>query len=364
METSYYKSGGPVFLYQRGESAIDGDTHLDSSLITLLMKQFNGIGIVLENRYYGTSSPYNTSTTDELRFFTYEQTIADFDVFARNVKLPGIKDDINAPKAPWIMYGGSYPGSLTAFSLKTYGDTFYGGIASSAIIHGQVEYPDWYKPAQLLGPQDAIASINNIVDKRDTLVKSNNKAAIQQLKEIFGLGALQDIRDFAQIIGWPIGGPFEYETSTWQEINWNPQYGHEDFFDFCRNVTDLDAPANNTETDKALAKYTHGEPWKNLGNYAAYVKRVVLPLCPSGDYNSPECFGTQHPNWWANTTNTADRTYLYGTCTEMGAYQAAQPYGKKSLISRVINANYTQEWCNWAFPPGNVLSGVLCQSEY
>lgn len=293
-------------------------------------------------------------------YLTNEQVITDFEIFAKNVKLPGV-DNINAPSTPWITYGGSYPGALSAFTIKMYGDTFYAGIASSGVIHAQVNYPQWYSPIQLLAPQDCVASINNIVDKIDSLVDSQQEDAIEKLKDIFGLSALTDIRDFAQTISFPIGGPFEYPTYTFQEIYWNPQRGHEDFFDFCRNVTDLNAPANNTEVDSELANYTNGEPWKNLGNYAAYIKRVVLPLCPSGDYNSNACFGTQNASYWADPTNGAERSFLYTTCIEWGAYQAAQPKGEKSLISRVIDTNYTQGWCNYAFPPGTTSSNSHCQ---
>lgn len=38
------------------------------------MEQFDGLGVILENRYYGQSYPYNASTTDELRFLTTEQS--------------------------------------------------------------------------------------------------------------------------------------------------------------------------------------------------------------------------------------------------------------------------------------------------
>lgn len=43
-------------------------------VIQILMQQFNGLGVILENRYYGESFPFNTSTTDELRFLTTEQS--------------------------------------------------------------------------------------------------------------------------------------------------------------------------------------------------------------------------------------------------------------------------------------------------
>lgn len=85
-----------------------------------------------------------------------------------------------------------------------------------------------------------------------------------------------------------------YPTNTWQELNWNLTYGAEDFFYFCRNVTNIKSPANVTAVDYILANYTSGEPWTNLGNYAEYVKNIVNPLCPDGDYNNIECFGTQN----------------------------------------------------------------------
>ena len=37
------------------------------------MEATNGLGVLLENRYYGHSYPFEGSTTDELRFLTFEQ---------------------------------------------------------------------------------------------------------------------------------------------------------------------------------------------------------------------------------------------------------------------------------------------------
>jgi hypothetical protein len=49
----------------------------------------------------------------------------DLHSFARSVDLPGL-EDVNVPKSPWIVYGGSLAGTLSAFTMKTYGDTYYG----------------------------------------------------------------------------------------------------------------------------------------------------------------------------------------------------------------------------------------------
>jgi hypothetical protein len=55
--------------------------------------------------------------------------------------------------------------------------------------------------------------------------------------------------------------------------------------------------------------------------------------------------------FYADPTNSDTRSYLYETCNEDGAYQVA-PKSGPSLISRVLQADYTQQWCIWAFPPG------------
>lgn len=355
-DDTYYKPGGPIFLYIGGETDLASRySNLQTGIIQILMSATNGLGIILENRYYGDSYPYNTSSPEELRFLTTEQTIADNAYFAQNAQLANVTDgnNLTADVRPWILYGGSLAGGQTAFSLVTYGDILWGGIASSGVIHSVHAYPEWYYPIQKFGPSDCVTRINNIIDKFDSLVRANNTAAIQQFKEIFGLGNLSDIRDFAMTIAFPLGGPMNYPTYTWQELNWYPKYDHRDFFDFCNNVTDQNAPANVTAVDTALSNYTNGEPWTGLGGYAQYVQNVIVPMCPSEDLidtTTTGCFSTQNESYWADTTNSATRSYLYSTCTEQGVYQVA-PYDANtpSLISRVLQVDYTQQWCTWAF---------------
>ena len=86
-----------------------------------------------------------------------------------------------------------------------------------------------------------------------------------------------------------------YPTNTWQELNWYPAYDAQDFWNFCSNVSNIDAPASITDVDYILSNYTGGEPWTNLGNYANYFKLNFLPLCPDGvSVDNSICFGTQN----------------------------------------------------------------------
>jgi hypothetical protein len=173
------------------------------------------------------------------------------------------------------LYGGSLTGAQTTLSIKDYGDILYGGIASSGVIHTVLAYPQGSilsmsleLNSELTGStgtlqsrslhQDCVANINAIVDKFDGLVAANNKKAIQKFKELFGLGTLSDIRDFAITIAFPLGGPMNYPTNTWQELNWYPNYTTTDFFNFCSNVANFDAPAHITALDSVLSNYKSG----------------------------------------------------------------------------------------------------------
>ncbi|KUI56518.1 putative serine protease EDA2 [Cytospora mali] len=349
-DSSYYKPGGPVFLYVGGETSGSSRlSNLETGIIQILMNATGGLGVIVENRYYGLSVPFDNLTTDNLAYLTNEQSIADFAYFAQHVTFPGVSANLTAPGTPWIMYGGSLAGAQAAFTVKTYPEIIYGGIASSGVIRVSVEYPQWYNPVQKFAPSDCVQSINDIVDKLDGLLDAGNTEAVEELKGIFGLESLTDDRDFAKTIAYPVGGPFDYPTDTWQELSWTDQ--NTQFWQFCGNVTDIDAPENITAVDEQMAKYTDGEAWENLGNYANYVKEVILPTCPSGDYASGDCFGQGNATFWTEEIDDGTRAYLYTSCTEMGLFQAAPKQGK-SLLSRVMTGNYTQEQCTMAFPPG------------
>lgn len=216
-DDSYYVPGGPIFLYIGGETNLASRfSNLQTGIIQILMEATGGLGIILENRYYGDSYPFNTSTPEQLRFLTTEQTIADNAYFAQHVSLENVTDgnNLTASERPWILYGGSLAGAQTAFSLVEYEDILWGGIASSGVVHAVLAYPEWYNPIQKFGPSDCTSRINDIVNKTDMLIQQNNTEAIQQLKEIFGLGSLSDLRDFAMTIAFPMGGYEVYHPLT------------------------------------------------------------------------------------------------------------------------------------------------------
>lgn len=133
-DAQYYKPGGPIFVLLSGEtSAVNRLGFLQKGIVNQVAKATNGIGVILEHRYYGTSHPFLNVSTANLRFLSTEQSLAEIDYFARNVKFDGIDADLTAPNTPWIVYGGSYAGAQAAFLRVAYPDTFLGTISSSGV---------------------------------------------------------------------------------------------------------------------------------------------------------------------------------------------------------------------------------------
>ena len=104
----YYKPGGPVIVLDGGETSGENRLpFLDTGIVDILAKATNGLGVVLEHRYYGRSIPVLNLTTDALRWLNNMQAAADSANFMANVKFDGINEDLTAPGTPWIYYGVS-----------------------------------------------------------------------------------------------------------------------------------------------------------------------------------------------------------------------------------------------------------------
>jgi hypothetical protein len=77
-DASRYKQGGPVIVLAFGErSGAERLPFLHQGIIAQLALSLNGIGVILEHRYYGTSIPTANLSTESLRFLTTDQALAD-----------------------------------------------------------------------------------------------------------------------------------------------------------------------------------------------------------------------------------------------------------------------------------------------
>jgi len=207
-DAQYYKPGGPVFVLLSGETSGENRLpFLQKGIVNQVAKATNGIGVILEHRYYGTSHPFPNVSTKNLRFLSTEQSLAEINHFALNVEFEGVDADLTAPNTPWIVYGGSYAGAQAAFMRVVYPETFWGAISSSGVTVAIYDYWQYFEPIRLFGPPDCIKAQQTLVDVLDgILLNEDNAGEVQSLKDIFGLGQITDNSDFANVFtgiyGW------------------------------------------------------------------------------------------------------------------------------------------------------------------
>jgi hypothetical protein len=350
-DASYYKPGGPIFVLLSGEtSGVNRLPFLQKGIVNQVAQATNGIGVILEHRYYGTSFPFDTVSVPNLRFLTTEQSLAEINYFARNVKFDGIDEDLTAPNAPWIAYGGSYAGAQAAFLRVEYPDTFWGTISSSGVTVAIYDYWEYFEPIRLFAPPDCIHNTQTLIDVIDQILL-NNTDAVQPLKEAFGLGQVTDNRDFANVFTNIYG---------WQSTNWDPEENSPSFHNYCSNLTDTlnfpDLESRRSEVQELMvaAGYDNDTIVENvLLNAIGIYGRTRIQDWKESDESQNEYFTTLNDTYWQQDDLEAAatwRSWNYQVCTEWGYIQTGNtPPEIKPLISRTLDVEYLTYFCGSAF---------------
>jgi hypothetical protein len=354
-DDTYYEPGGPVFVLLGGET--DGSDRLpflQKGIVHQVIKATKGLGVILEHRYYGTSFPTEDLTTENLRFLSTEQALAEVDYFARNVQFKGHEDkNLTAPNTPWVVYGGSYAGAQAAFLRVTYPDTFYGAISSSGVTQAIYDFWQYFEPIRLFAPPDCIKNTQTLIDVVDKHLLGNNTANIQALKTVFGLGNVTDNRDFANQLTGVYG---------WQSTNWDPELNSPSFYNYCRNVTqsaDLAAPATENLRPAvagivSAAGYGNDTLVQNITlNAISWVNQTVLPGWRRSNYTQDRYFTSLNTTALQQYTSLEDygaTSWSYQVCTEWGYIQTGNtPADIQPLISRTLDLEYLTFFCRAQF---------------
>ncbi|KAI1784405.1 peptidase S28 [Ganoderma leucocontextum] len=332
----FYEPGGPIILSTPGEVDASAYTsYLTNATINGRIAQaLNGSTIVLEHRFFGASNPYNDLSVESFQVHTVQQAVDDLVYFAQNVQLPMPGGDQLAPgKAPWVLVGGSYAGALTSFTMANHPGVFTAGYASSAVVQATVDFWGYFEPIRQNMPANCSADVEAVIAHVDSVIGSNDTAAINALKGTFGL-QLGHNDDFAAAL--------LQNLYPWQSLQ--PDSGpNQPFYQFCDALevqNGVSAQASGWGLDYALQAW--GTYWKS----AFYTQ-----IC--GDDDVETCLGTydtSNPFWTYTYTENAARSWQWLICTEFGFQFDGAPTGQPSIASRVV----TQEWglrqCTYRFP--------------
>ncbi|KAF2226519.1 peptidase S28 [Elsinoe ampelina] len=353
-DATNYKPGGPVITLQSGEtSGVGRLPFMTKGIVAQLTQATNGIGVILEHRYYGESLPTKSFSTADLRFLTTEQALADQAFFSQNIVFPGFEDvDLTSKTTPHIAYGGSYAGSFVAFLRLLYPDTFWGAISSSGVPKAIYDYWEYYAPHAEYGPPACIATQQNLIDIIDNIIiRSGSEELTAELKSVFGLSNVTHLDDFADVVSTGISG--------WQSLNWDPAISSNSVFTYCNTITDttVRTPATAPLRSRVAALVeaagysADANTVTSMLNLIGYVSSSVTS-CARRNQTQDQCFGSYDPaDYSADDVNQSWRLWPYQYCTEWGYLQTGSgvPADQKPLLSRLIDLPHSSLICNYAF---------------
>ena len=210
-----------VILFNPGEVpalGLNGDFTFYLTNLALTGQYAEAVGgavIVIEHRYWGQSSPYTNLTSENLKYLTISQSVQDMTHFAKNAMLPfDPSGKSNAVKAPWIFVGGSYSGSLVAWTEITAPGTFWAYHSSSAPVEAITDFVmhlnfkiaskltklqwQYFYPIQDGMPPVCRTILETLVDYIDGVLTTGSMADKRSLKSMFGMSIVNHDSDFAR----------------------------------------------------------------------------------------------------------------------------------------------------------------------
>lgn len=174
----YWEAEGPIYLFINGE-AQGSDALLRTGILYELAKETNGAMYATEHRYYGKSKPFQNFTTENLKYLSSRQALADVAKLLHEIKmLPQYKE------SKVVVVGGSYAGNLAAWMKLLYPELVDAAIASSAPVLGKKDFYEYLEAVsddfEQYGTAGCHQKIRQVFSRYDKLFKSD--AGIEQLK--------------------------------------------------------------------------------------------------------------------------------------------------------------------------------------
>ena len=190
----------PVFFYICGESSCEANVL--NGAIRDYAQQFNAKLIALEHRYYGLSQPFSDLSTDHLRFLSTEHALNDLAYFQRWMQ------NNKQWKGKWFVFGGSYPGSLSAYYRMKYPYLVHGALASSAPVQAKEAFSDYDKHVTQVAGTDCANSIREVTQTIES--KMQDPDAFARIKEQFSAADIIDAQDFLFVLADVAAASIQY----------------------------------------------------------------------------------------------------------------------------------------------------------
>ncbi|XGW14135.1 hypothetical protein V3C99_000438 [Haemonchus contortus] len=133
----YFPKGGDVvFLMLGGMGVLEVDWVTNERLpFVQWAKERGALMFALEHRFYGKSRPTADLSVKNLEYLTSQQAIEDIATFIK-----AMNDKHGLKNAKWIVFGGSYAGSLALWARQEHPALIAGAVASSPLMQPKFDF--------------------------------------------------------------------------------------------------------------------------------------------------------------------------------------------------------------------------------
>merc|ERR1711970_980508 len=313
----HYVEGGPAFIMIVGEAAANPKRMTYGQWYK--WAEENGAAMFeLEHRYYGQSQPTEDMSTENMRYLSSRQGLEDLGHF-----MTAMNKKYNM-SGSWITFGGSYPGSLSAWMSLRFPHLVAGSVSSSGPLFAKLDYFEYLQVVadalDTTGPGCNVALTDALMTVEEMVGDADNWEYLSSLYKLCdpldGSNSM-DVMSFMELLIDNLAGIVQY----------NGRY-EEDIFSTCAIMTDE----------------SMGEPILRL----AAVNDVMLSM------GQDECLDHSYASYLSQLTNTTfgvsgvgRRQWTWQTCTEFGWYQTTNQ--ESGVYGHTLPLDFFEQWCQDAF---------------
>lgn len=299
IDAQYWDKGkGPVFYSIGGEGTLTGPP---GGYMAKLAKERGALLVALEHRFYGESIPNGNALTENYKYLTVEQAMAD---------LAGFTDYYRATvpetaSVPWFVFGGSYPGALSSWYRSAYPDYSAGSLSSSGVVNCIIDYYQFDVSVAAAAGNQCSDSLKRIQSAFASKINSGEEG-FAYARNLFQCEADMAETDFYYMI-----------ADSW---SMTIQYSAKDYLCDTINAIPLDATDEQVmETFAGISNSYWGDDFCSMGFYNT--KQLADPL-----------------RWEINS-----RSWRWQTCYQVSYFNTAPPSG--SIRSETVNMEYHLQQC-------------------
>ncbi|KAF5283542.1 hypothetical protein FQA39_LY17322 [Lamprigera yunnana] len=344
----------PVFLMIGGEGIASPKWMTQGSWIDYA-KRFNALCFQLEHRYYGKSHPTENLNTENLVYLSSQQALADL---ANFVVVTNKRYNLSS-KVKWIVFGGSYPGSLAAWMRLKYPHLIDGAMSASGPLLALADFKDYFRVVE-----KALQSYN---DKCLEKVQEGTSQVDMFLQHIIGQRNIDkkfklcnpiensvdnnlDIANFYETLSGNFASIVQYNKD-------NRIGGNGKLFNITINTL------CNMMTNETL-----GSSLDRLAKINSLLLNAYDQECL--DYKYDKMITALQNISWGGAVAEGGRQWMYQTCTEFGFFQTSsyypQAFGDKFPLSffiqqckDIFGSNYGESFVNDQIKRTNTYYGAL-----